>query len=432
MPVPFRRILFAAAAVLLSFAQNAFSAGSGAFRLEVPHAGAFGKGSAFIGEADDPSAIYYNPAGLTQLKGQNSVSLGYSVIQPLTEYEDNSGNETQMRPQVFLIPHLYFVSDFGLDKLAFGFGGGSNWGLGTYWAEESFSKYVATKADLLNKDIMMTMAYKLNDGLSFGVGVDYDNSYVNKKKKLIQLGGADGDYQLKGRDAGFGYRLSTHYQLNDRHQFGLQYKSIIQEKYKGKLYFDNLNAAGSNYLAIFGDTNYETEITAESTLPQIVAAGYSYQPNDKWTLNLDVEWTDWSSTEQEKLNYESESNATRLAVLNTGNPADRDWKSVFSYAVGVERKASDKLRLRAGYYYHQTPIPEANFETNLPDSNSHGLTTGFGYDVTDDFTFDFAYSALIYEERDIDNSVGSGSGASIDGKYRQLTNIYMMTFNYQF
>lgn len=426
-----RTILIAVLAVVLTASQS-LAAGSGAYRLEVPDSEAMGKGSAFVGEADNPSAVYYNPAGLTQLKGKNHVELGYAVIQPNIDYTDTSGLETQMRRQTFIIPHFYFVSDFGLDKVAFGLGATSSWGLGTYWAEDSFSRYVSTKADLFNKDTMLTMGYQVSDQLSLGVALDYDYSNANKKKRLIQLGGADGDFQLKGKDDGWGYRLSGRYELTEQHHFGLQYRSAIKEKYRGKIYLDDLNSAGSNYAAIFGGSSYETEISSENTLPQSVVFGYSYLPNEKWTFNTDIEWMDWSSVEQEKIVYEFEQDPTRLAVLNAGNPIDRDWHSTISVSTGVEYKATDRLRLRTGYYYHQTPIPEATLDTSLPDSDSHSITFGAGYDISKDLTVDVAYSAMFFNDRKVDNTVGNSSGSSIDGRYEQFTNIWMMSLAYQF
>ena len=58
------------AVVLIMTAGQALAAGSGAYRLEVPDAGAAGMGSAFVGEANTPAAVYWNPAGLTQIVGQ--------------------------------------------------------------------------------------------------------------------------------------------------------------------------------------------------------------------------------------------------------------------------------------------------------------------------------------------------------------------------
>jgi len=85
--------------------------------------------------------------------------------------------------------------------------------------------------------------------------------------------------------------------------------------------------------------------------------------------------------------------------------------------------------LRGGYYYHTTPIPEENFESNLPDANSHGITTGFGYDIRDNLTFDMAYSALIYEDRTIDNTIGT---STINGEYEQIMHMGLITLGYRF
>lgn len=430
------------AIIILSFVlasalplRNAYSVGSGSYRLEVPDAEALGKGSAFVAQADNPSAVYFNPAGTTQLKGKTYLSIGAAVLQPFCTYKDNSGNETDRRRQIFTIPNAFVVSDFGLEKFSFGLGGTSYWGLGTYWAEDCFSKYVATKTDYSTQDIMLTGAYKINENLSVGAGADYIRSLVNKKKKLLQGGiGDDGDFQLKGKDnSSWGYRLSALYKLNQRHSFGLMYRSSVQVKYKGKIYLNDLNnnSLMRPYNAIFGGTSYQTVATSKQALPQSIVLGYCFKPADKWRLEFDTEWMDWSSVGQEKVDYPAESNPLRLNVLNSGNPVPKDWHAAFAYAVGAEYKITDSLKLRGGYFFHQTPIPEANFETALPDSNSNSMTLGFGIDLNKATTFDFAYAGVFYNERKISNAIGSSSGANINGNYNSFINVYLLTLTFK-
>jgi long-chain fatty acid transport protein len=442
-------ILFLSSAMVFSI-KNAYSAGSGAYRLEVPDAEAMGKGSAFVAQADNPSAVYYNPAGTTQLKGKAYVSVGTAVVQPFCTYKDASGNETNRRRQSFTIPHTYFVSDFGLEKFAFGFGATSYWGLGTYWSEDSFSKYVSTQADYSTQDAMITGGYELNENISFGIGVDYATSYVNKKKKLLQGSGttADGDFQLKGTDTNaWGYRLSTLYKINEKHQLGLMYRSEVNVKYKGKISLNNLNAgltadlnsdgfADTSYQTIFGGNSYETDISSKSTLPQSVVMGYCYKPNEKWTFESDVEWMDWSSIKEEKIDYPSGFGTeaipgARSAVLNNGNPTPKNWHSAYSCSLGAEYKLNDKWQLRVGYFYHQSPIAGANFDTSLPDSDSHSITTGLGYKFNKDMGLDLAYAGMFYNKRSVQNTVGSSSGANINGDYKTFISVYMLTFSFK-
>ncbi|OGW97931.1 MAG: hypothetical protein A2Y04_00540 [Omnitrophica WOR_2 bacterium GWC2_45_7] len=418
--------------MVYAFSINCHAAGSGGIRVELPDAGALGKGTAFVGEANRPSAVYYNPAGLTQLKGKNHVSLGSSLLAPVASYTDFSGTESQMERQNFLIPHGYVVTDFGLERWVFGLGGTSSWGSGTAWANDSFSKYVATRSDIANVDNMITAAYQMNDQWSMALSVDSDYSTANKSKRLIQPGGADGDFNLKIKDQGWGYRLATLYKINEQHQLGLMYRSAIQHKYRGKLFLHELNSAGSNYYAIFGGDSFETDISVQFELPQSAVMGYSFRPNDKWVFNFDTEWMDWSSVKQEWIEYNEVLTAFQSAVLNSGNPASRDWKDVWSAALGAEYAWNDNLRLRAGYYYHTAPIPEVNWESNLLDANSHGATAGFGYDINERTTVDLAYSYLKYENQTIDNAAGNSSGASIDGEYNQVMHIGLVTVGYKF
>lgn len=424
---------------LVGVNSNAIAAGSGAFRVETPDAAAMGKGSAFVGEANTPAAVYYNPAGLNQID-RAQISFGGAFLAPNVDYKPTSGDEVQMRRNQFLIPHVFAVVPVN-NRVAVGLGSTAYFGLGTEWAQDSPLRYDATKSDILNQDYMLTASYQVTDKWSIAAGPDNDFSRANKNKKLAQANGVDGNFQLKAKDDAWGYRLATMYKLNERHQFGLMYRSRIKHEYEGKAYLDNLNTSptlagqglsSTSYQGVFGDTTYETNLTEKFTLPQSVVIGYSFKPTAKWTFNLDVEWMDWSSVEQEAINWTSETDPSRLAVLNGGNPAPRDWHSVWSQAIGAEYAATDRLRLRGGYFHHDSPIPQDTWDPNLPDANSHGFTTGFGFDVTKSLTLDLAYSALIYEPRKIDNTVSNAGGGSVDGEYTQYMHVALMTLTYKF
>lgn len=398
-----------------------YAVGSGAYRLEVPDAEAMGKGSAFVAQADNPSAIYYNPAGITQLNSKLDVSLGASTIQPFTTYKDNSGNNTKMREQVFTVPNIYAVSNFGLEKLAFGFGSTSYFGLGTDWANDSFSKYTATKTDLNTQNIMLTAAYEINDNISVGASADYTAASVDMHRQASAAVGG-GDFQVKGKDNNaWGYRLSALYKLNKNHSFGFMYRSSQQVKYRGKLYL-NGNTSG-----VFG-SSYETDVTSNATLPQSMVLGYCFKPNDKWRFEFDTEWMDWASTEETSYDYPNETNSTRLTYLNSYiNPTfERNWHSVFSYSFGTEYKVNDQWKLRAGFFYHKTPIAQANFETSLPDASVNSLTLGAGYAFNKNLNLDFAYGAMFYDTRKINIT-----GSAINGKYDTFTNLYLLTLTFK-
>jgi long-chain fatty acid transport protein len=415
---------------------QSFAAGSGAYRLEVPDAAALAVGGAVVGQANTPAAIFFNPAGMTQMKG-SAISVNLAVVQPRETAHPTGGAKTEMERDTFFIPSLASVTKIS-EKVALGIGVTSSWGLGTEWAEDSFARYAATETSLKNQDYIISLAYQLNDQLSVGMGVVIDYSEIEKDKKIKQfLGpGSDADFELEGDSTAAGFQASALYKLNERHQFGVQYLGEIERKYHGTVNLDGLNDA--MLTAVYGvpsgtfGSSYETNVTSKATLPQSVDVGYCYRPNAKLTLNFDVLWMGWNTVQEEELGYPDESNQDRLDFLNLGNPAERNWKNALSMGMGAEYAVSERLRLRGGYFFHDSPIPEYTWEPNLPDADSHSIATGFGYDISKALTLDMTYSAMFYDTRSIDNDVGAGIGESIDGKYEQWTSLLLTTLTYKF
>ncbi|HET6676597.1 MAG TPA: outer membrane protein transport protein, partial [Nitrospiraceae bacterium] len=66
------------------------SAQAGSFRIYDQSASAAGQASAFVAQADDPSAGYYNPAGMTQLRGLQ-FSLGTNLIGGGIDFRNAAG-----------------------------------------------------------------------------------------------------------------------------------------------------------------------------------------------------------------------------------------------------------------------------------------------------------------------------------------------------
>jgi len=408
------------------------ASGSGGVRIYGADSEAMGKAGAFVAEADNASAVYYNPAGLTQLK-ESQASFSLPWLNVFVDHTNASGVETQMRRTSVPLPSMYYTHNFGLDRMNFGVGARPNYGAGTDWAPDSFSGYVATKTDMENLDYLITGAMQVTDNLSFGIGFDVVDAKLSQNKNLNQLPGSDAQAQLKFSDVAWSYSLSTLYKFNEQHQIGLQYKSQPDMKLEGKTYLHGLSDAGATPLAtIFGGSTYSTDVEWDVDLPQSLVLGYSYQPNDQWRVNLDVEWTDWSVIEQEVINFPSESDATRLTVLDAATRLPLDWHGSFAYSLGTEYQYNEQTRLRAGYFFHESPIPEENFNTFLPDSQSHGVSLGFGYDINDSMVLDLAWNGVFFKDRKIDNAVGASSGASIDGTYEEYMNIAYAGFTYKF
>jgi len=335
-----------------------------------------------------------------------------------------------MQRDSYLVPSLFSVTKIS-ETVALGIGVTSNWGLTTDWAQNSFCRYSNTRFSMKNTDYLVNMAYKLNERFSFGGGIVIDNSTVSKEKKFAQAG-SDGNFKLVGDNVAAGYKVSMMYKLTDRQQVGLQYSSDIRRKYHGKVHLDDINVAYWNAALggpAFSGSSYETEVVEKYTLPQSIDLGYSIKATDKLLLSVDISWMDWSQVKKEELAYPNESNPYTLAFLNNGNPANRDWRSSIAFGLGSEYDMSDRLRLRGGYFYHQTPIVQDTFDPSLPDSDSHTLTTGFGYDINKSLTLDMSYGALYYEARAIKNGVSSGQ---INGKYTQWMNLAEVTVTYKF
>jgi len=420
-----------------------FAVGSGGFMNQVVGTKALGAGNAFVAQADDPSAIYFNPAGLNQLPG-SQISLGGTILGSDTKYTSTSGQSTDMENETHFIPNFYVTHRFSNDKFAAGIGFTSPFGLSTEWSNTSPLRYVATKSKIKTYNINPSVSYQINPAFSFGFGVDYmtvDTVELDKQLNVTLVNAAiranlgfppagiypDGSSELKGDADGWGYNLGVLYKPLERHQFGASYRSQINTTIEGKT---TLTGLADESAAVFGGTAYETNAKSSLNFPQSLLLGYAYKPTNKWTFEMDYEWVGWSSIDETKIDY-SETNPSRLGILNTDNPTPRSWQDSNNVGLGGNYKINDTWDVRGGYWYFERVVPNRTFDPSLPENTRNALTLGASLNLGPS-TIDFAYNAIFFRDRNVDNSVGSSSSSSVDGKYETFSNLFAVNYTYRF
>ena len=104
------------------------------------------RAEAFAATADNPSAIYYNPAGISQLDGQN-ISLGVYGISLGSRYE-NGGTSFDTKSKIQALPQVYYTAKCPKYPLTFGVGFYSPYGLGMEWPENTPFNSLAKRGEL--------------------------------------------------------------------------------------------------------------------------------------------------------------------------------------------------------------------------------------------------------------------------------------------
>jgi long-chain fatty acid transport protein len=375
---------------------------------------ATGMGEAFIVQADDPSALAFNPAGLSGLRGQQ-VSLQATFGVPYSERTQGGATESMVR-KFQGIPSFFVTSDLGRDDLAVGLGISMPNGISTEWREDSFARYVATFSRLTVVDVNAGCGMRVSPQLSLGLGVSllYSDASLDRMVDAGLAAGAPGSMDTKieisGSGTTLGFNMGATYSMNDRHGLAVTYRGPFTVNYDG-----TLTMAG-----------VPNDSTAVIDHPAVLVVGYAFKPDNKWKLEVNVDWTDWSSVDDLIVDFDNPSVADLDLAMGL--------ESTIACKVGSEFVYSDSVTLRCGYIYSENATPVESWRPSLPDTDVHYLTAGLGYDL-DGLVLDVAFQLPIYRTRMIDNNVDFNeiaSSSSIDGTYRTVAPAASVSATYRF
>ena len=167
-------------------------------------------------------------------------------------------------------------------------------------------------------------------------------------------------------------------------------------------------------------------------IPATLTIGVAYKPQPETTVELDLEWTQWSAVEEFFTKYTKETDATRLLILNTNNPDAKDWDDTWNIALGVEHIVNEKYTVYGGTRYLPSAMPEATYNPAIPTTDQFSIHGGFTTKLNERSRLDFGGAYCWFLAEDITNTVGQSFGASIDGNHKGNVLVLLATYTHTY
>jgi len=325
------------------------------FYLPNQDAFATGRGNAFVATANSPAAVYYNPAGLSQIDSISS-SVGVYAIR-LGNDAEVAGSNHEADREWQPVPHVYVVKPIN-DRIRLGLGLNSPFGLGTDWGDDTPFRTSGIEALIVNVSLWTTLSYKINDSLSIGAGFSLNYLDADLRQGIEAPG--RGDFQFEGDDISLGYILALHWQPHEQHALGAVYRS-----------HNDYNLSGQATTSIpVGTRVLRESANLDFVTPEVVSVGYSYRPNERWNIELNVDWIGWDRL-----------NAPTLSTDSGNLSVPFNWESSFIYSLGASYRMGNGYTISAGYNYNENSQPDEDFTPLVSDADRHWVNFGLSRDL---------------------------------------------------
>jgi long-chain fatty acid transport protein len=331
-------------------------ADAGGYRLPDQDPEAIARGNAFVATADNPSAIYYNPAGIAQLEG-NYIQAGAYFFLPGVDFQSPTGAKTSVRSDIDTVPELYVVSAPGEAPIAFGLGLYAPYGLSESWDQPNPFRTVGEKASLLYLSLNPVVAWKVHRTLSLAIGptINYSRASLERGIGVVP----NDQFSVSGDGWALGFNAGALWQPLPKWAFGLNYRSSTTVDYSG--------TSSATPVPPFPPPATRAS-EASIRFPQFAVGGVSFRPTEKWNLEFDLDWTDWNSVKN--IFFQGTAFGSQTLPLN--------FRSSFMYEFGVTRKLPRGYFVSLGYFFGANSSPNRNFTPLVADSDLNVWSLGLG------------------------------------------------------
>ncbi|HSS66111.1 MAG TPA: outer membrane protein transport protein [Gammaproteobacteria bacterium] len=454
------------AAFILAGAVTGYAAQASAAGFAVNTPSAQGMGNAFAGGgavAEDASTVWFNPASITRLPSQMMASA--HVIEPTFEFSDRGSSQATGGPAIPLlpsapntddgattafVPNFYYIRKLD-ERFTFGLSVNAPFGLATEYDGNWKGRYHAIESEIIDLNVNPVIAYKASDTFSIGAGVslNYIDAKLTNAIDFVAVcagsvpaaaiagctgigagpgqGANDGFVENEADDISYGFNFGLFYEPSDQTRYSLAYRSQINHKLEGDATFttpSSIHAVGALDAAVRAAFANDG-VKAGVTLPDSASFSVYHRVTSSVALMGDITWTGWSDIPELRIIFDN--------PVTAGGPGveSLNWEDTWRYSVGANYYASDRLTLRTGVAYDESPVGSPVFATpRLPDNDRLWVAVGASYMVNNKISVDFGYAHEFINDTNIART--NSTGATLNGVYESDADIFSLQVSYLF
>ncbi len=378
-------------------------------------------GGAFVGLADDYTAVFWNPAGLALIK-MPTFGLAGDVLLPSATYRfanpPYADYTMQTKSKQYPAGLLGYFQPIG-ENVVVGIGAYTLSGLGAAWdntgLEEAFvSPYPPAafypelepnkwESFIGSITVAPSIAVKLSDMLCVGAtfNINYGFFKTDQWGEYVYTGPTApgnlaapllinlGQQSLSVKGWGFGATFGVLVKPAEWISFGGTFRTQSKINLKGTTEIENITLLG------FAESESDTEMSVVS--PMWLAGGVAIKPVEGLTLTFDAQYTNWKKLDEIALTF---GDPQWSAMLEEDAALLLDWRNKTQLRFGAEYDFGG-LAIRGGYYYDPAPAPDDTLNILTPSFTFNSFIGGFGY-KSGNFKLDLALEYLKAKDRTVD------------------------------
>lgn len=432
---------------------------AGSFQLPTDNAAGWARanagGSLF---ANDPTAVYNNPAAMAFFNGPVLQVTG-TGIRPSAKFEGQfrdvqgtpvRGDNPDGFGKFIPFPNMAFAAPIN-DRLVIGGSVTVPYGLVSEYNPTWQGRYFGTKTSVQSIAVSLSVGFKINDQFSLGAGIVGQRTKAQLNTVLDTTGtavalfgsqgaaspygpaqGADEQLNVNLKKTAVGYFVGFEAKPSAADSIGLSYHSRINQTLGGN--YDIYGGATGKALIVGGPLLAPTaglpnldpnggSANAVFNLPAFASLDWVHEFSDRLSVAGSIKWTQWATFE----NLTLTSNGKTLVSL------PEKYTNSWAYGIGGDYKLNQQWTLRAGVGYDETPTNIISRDPRIPDGSRRLLGFGVGYQATDHVGIDFGYQHQFVSDARVKqtNPLALGLG-SMDGKFKDHGDVLSFTGTYKF
>ena len=401
--------------LILIWGVSALKLSANGFGLPDQDAFATARGEAFVATADNASAIYYNPAGITQLTNSNFRGGVYGVYFEPSYSPPNSapnhGHTYYSSDNFAAIPQFFYTYTTKDSPFSFGLGVYAPYGGNMNWPQDTGFRSVALSGSLKYITLNPVVAVKLAPGFSIGGGVMVNYGKISMSQGLLTSATPNTNFfNFTGDGWSVGGNVGVLWQPYEKFSFGATFRSSANLNFQGNTDFQ-LQRRPYN-------TPAQRNAAASFTFPLTTVFGVSYRPTHKWNLEFDANYTGWNSFDTVNI---QQSPPPVSNPFHQNIPVNLGWQGSWMYEFGVTRYFDNGWHVSGGYVFNENSVPDKYYTPLAADMNRNFFSVGAGHKGKT-FDFDVAYQFGYGPTHTVTGSTpsstpGQFAGQSADGKY---------------